>query len=173
LRQLRGLKSYRANGDPTPRSVKAHPDVRKITKQQCDDRQRKPQPPCALPKVIISQRANDADRETNSEPNRLPSDEKIDVSMAVARKRTRAKKHDDPDNEKSQDGEKKDISALTMHNQVERACCFVWRTSFFFSLGFGAFPFVVFGFVALGINSFWPIRNLCASWIWLSAIRSS
>ncbi len=123
--------------------------------------------------MIINQRGNDADRKPNSEPNRLPSDEKIDVSVAVARKRARAKKHDNPDNEKSQHGEKKDIGALTMHNQVERSCCLVWRTSFFFSLGFAAFPFVVFGFVALGINSFWPIRNLRASSIWLSAIRSS
>ena len=120
--------------------------------------------------MIISQRTNDADRKPNSEPNRLPSDEKIDVSVAVAGKRTRAKKHDNPNDEKPQHGEKKNIGTLTMHNQVERAFCFVSRTSLF--LGFAAFPFVVFDFVALGINSFWPIRNLRASSIWLSAIRS-
>jgi len=59
--------------------------------------------------------------------------------MTVARKRARAKEHDNPDYEKSQHSEKKDIGALTMHGYVERACCLVWRTSFFFSLGFFAF----------------------------------
>ena len=93
--------------------------------------------------------------------------------MTVTSKRARAKEHDNTDNEKSQHGEKKNIGALTMHGYVERACCFAWRTSFFFSLGFTAFPFVVFGFVVLGINSFWPIRNLRGSSIWLSSIKSS
>ena len=147
--------------------------MRKIAERQCDKRQREPQPPCALPKVIINHRGKDADCKPNPEPNRLPFDEKINVSMTVARKRARAKEHDNPDNEKSQHSEEKDIGALTMHGYVERACCLVWRTSFFFSLGFVAFPFVAFGFVVLGINSFWPIRNLRGSSIWLRAIKSS
>src|SRR4029450_1359837 len=53
LRQFRRLKRYRPEADPAARSVKAHSDMRKIAKRQCDERQRKPQPPCALPKVII------------------------------------------------------------------------------------------------------------------------
>ena len=147
--------------------------MRKIAKQQSDQRQRKPQPPRALPKVIVNERRKDADRKANSEPNRLPPNEKIDVSVTVPRKRTRAEEHDNSDNEKSQHSEKKDIGALTMHGQVECACFFAWRTSLFFSLAFAAFSFVVFGFVVLGINSFWPTRSLRASSIWLSAIRSS
>jgi hypothetical protein len=122
--------------------------------------------------VIVNQRSKDADSKANSEPNRLSSDEKIDVSMTVARKCACAEQHDNPDNEKSQHSEKKDIGALTMHGQVERAFCFAWRTSLFFR-GFAVFSFVVFGFVVLGINSSWPIRNLRGSSIWLSAIRSS
>ena len=65
--------------------------------------------------MIIDQRGKDADHESNPEPNRLPFDEKINVSMAVTRKRARAEKHDDADDEQSQHGEKKDIGALTMH----------------------------------------------------------
>ena len=109
----------------------------------------------------------------NPEPNCLAFDEKINISVTIARKRARAKEHDNPDNEKSQHSEKKNIGALTMHGYVERAFCFAWRTSFFFSLAFTAFPSVFFGFVVLGINSFWPIRNLRGSSIWLSSIKSS
>src|SRR5262249_47864504 len=153
----------RTNGDPTTRSVETHSDVWKITKGQSHHGEAKPQPPSALPKVIVNERSKDADGKANSEPNGLPSDEKIDVSMTVARKSTCAKEHDNPDNKKSQHGEKKDIGTLTMHSQVERIFCFESRTSLFFSLGFAAFPLVVFDFVVLGINSSRPIRSLRGS----------
>ena len=135
----------------------------KIAKPQSNEREGKPQPPCALPNVIVNERGKNADRKTNSEPNSLPPDEKINVSMTVARKSACAKEHDNPDNKKSKHSEKKDIGALTMHGQVECAFCFESRTSFFFSLGFAAFPLVVFDFVVLGINSFRPIRSLRGS----------
>jgi hypothetical protein len=52
--------------------------------------------------VVVDQRNEDADDQSNPEPNRLSLDKKVNVSMAVARKGTRAEKHDDPDDEQSQ-----------------------------------------------------------------------
>jgi len=73
--------------------------------------------------VVINQRGKDADPKANPEPNCLPSDEKINISVTIARKRARAKEHDNPDNEKSQHSEKKEYRRLTMHGYVERAFC--------------------------------------------------
>ena len=52
--------------------------------------------------MVVDQRNEDADHQSNPEPNRLPLDEKINVSMAIERKGARAEKHDDADNEQPQ-----------------------------------------------------------------------
>ncbi len=51
----------------------------------------------------------------DSEPNRLASDEKVNIAMTVARKGTRAEKHDDADDEHAEHGQKQDVSTFTMH----------------------------------------------------------
>ena len=84
---------------PAARTVDSHPKVRNVAKYQIDQGERKPKPPCPLPEVVVDQRNEGADHKPNPEPNRLPLDEKINVSMAIKGKRTRAEKHDDADDE--------------------------------------------------------------------------
>jgi hypothetical protein len=69
-----------------------------------------------LPEVIVDQRSKGAHDKAYPEPDRLPSYKKINISMAVARKRTRTEKHDNANDEQSQHGKEKDIGAFTMHD---------------------------------------------------------
>src|SRR6266542_5143027 len=100
--------------------------MREIAGRQSDKRERKPKPPCPLPEVIVNQRSKRADDKAYPEPDRLPSYEKINVSMTVARKRTCAEKHDNANDEQSQHSKKKDIGAFTMHNKLCAACLLFW-----------------------------------------------
>src|SRR6266566_1921953 len=93
------LKGNSSESYPTARTVDAHSNMREVAKRQSDKREGEPKPPCPLPEVIVGQRSKRADDKSNPEPKRLPFDEKINVAMAVARKRTRTKKHDDADGE--------------------------------------------------------------------------
>jgi len=52
--------------------------------------------------VVVDQRNEDANYQSNPEPNRLPLDEKINISMTIARKGARAEQHDDTDDEQPQ-----------------------------------------------------------------------
>jgi hypothetical protein len=75
-----------------------------------------------LPEVIVDQRSKGAHDKAYPEPDRLPSYEKINISMAVTRKRTRAEKHDNANDEQSQHSKEKDIGAFTMHGSYTPAC---------------------------------------------------
>src|SRR6266446_4648242 len=92
--------------------------MREIAKRQSDKCERKPKPPCPLPEVIVDQRSKGAHDKAYPEPDRLPSYEKINISMAVTRKRTRTEKHDNANDEQSQHSKEKDIGAFTMHDQL-------------------------------------------------------
>jgi hypothetical protein len=101
LCHLGGLKSHQPNSDPAARTIDSHPDMRHVTERQHDYCEHKPKPPGSLPKVVVDKRRQSAEKKTNPNPSRLPLYEKIDVSMTGARKRARAEKHHDADDEQA------------------------------------------------------------------------
>src|SRR5947209_2754104 len=90
--------------------------MRHETEPECNERDGKPNPPSVLPKMVIEQRCRDANRQSNTEPNRLSFDEKINVAVRIPRKRARAEKHDDADDEHREHREEKEVSALALHH---------------------------------------------------------
>src|ERR1700730_8671503 len=112
---FRRLKSDGANSDPAARAVDAHAEVRSETKRKRNKSEPEPNPPSALPKMIIDERGGCTNDKANSQPKGLAFDEKINITVTVARKGTRAKKHYDPAHEKTEHGQKQKISALAMH----------------------------------------------------------
>ena len=115
LRNLRGLKTELTEANPPARTVNAHSEMRNEAKRQRNECETKPKPPCPLPKMVIDERSDRADGQPDSEPNRLASDEEVNIAMTVARKGARAEKHDDADDEHAEHGQKQDVSAFTMH----------------------------------------------------------
>ena len=71
------------------------------TKQQASatSAETKPDPPGALPKMVIDQRARRCRRRSRRRARPPAFHEKVDVAMAVARERARAEKHDDADDQ--------------------------------------------------------------------------
>jgi hypothetical protein len=115
LRDFGGLKRHRAQADPAPRTIDAHPEVRHETKRERNEGEAKPDPPGPQPEMVIDDGTNRADDKSHTQPDRLALDEKIHVAMAVFRKSARAGKHDDADGEHPQNSQAQKISALAMH----------------------------------------------------------
>jgi hypothetical protein len=103
-----------------------------------------------LPEVIVDQRSKRACDQPNSEPNRLSFYEEINVSMAVVGKRTRAEKHDNADDQQSQDSQEKNVGTFCDTWFTYGAALRLTGANFLFSLAFG-------------IESFCPIFNLRGS----------
>ena len=89
--------------------------MRNKTEREGDQGDAKPNPPSALPKMIIQQGCCRTNHQPYGQPKSLTFDKKIDIAMAVACKRARAKKHDNADDKHAKHGDKQDISAFTMH----------------------------------------------------------
>ena len=121
--------------------------MRHKTKSEHAQRQGKPKPPGALPKMVVDERRNHAGRQSNPEPNGLPLDEKINVAVCVPGKSAGTEKHHNADDEHCEHSQKKKMCAFSVHQ-----------------------PF--FAFLA-GMISFWPTFNLRGSSIWLAASKSS
>src|SRR5947207_9493513 len=102
FRDLRRLETERPESDPAARTVNPNPDMRDITKGERNRGHAQPDPPGALPKMVIDQRGGDADGQTNTEPDGLAFQEKQCVAVAIAGKSARAEKHHDADDQKSQ-----------------------------------------------------------------------
>src|SRR5262249_47926378 len=96
-----------------------HPDVRKIAERQRNKCNQEPEPPCALPKMVINERSQRAGDESGAKPDSLSPDKEIDIAMAIPGKRTCAEKHDDADNEQTQYRQEEDICAFTGHDQID------------------------------------------------------
>ena len=90
----------------------------KIAERQRNKCNQEPEPPCALPKVVINKSGERASHKSGPEPNRLPPDKEINIAVAVPGKRTCAEKHDDADDEQPQHREEQDIRAFTRHGQM-------------------------------------------------------
>ena len=91
------------------------PEGREKAERQPDKRERKPNPPGALPEMVIDQRRDGAGDQTQPEPEGVPAEEIIDIVMAVFRKSAGAEKNHDADGEQAEDSEKQDVGALPMH----------------------------------------------------------
>ena len=115
FRNLRRLKTNRAESDPAAGAVDPHSDVRNETKYERDRSDTQPNPPGSLPEVIINQGRSDTNDQTNSEPNRLVFEEKVRVAMAVFGKSAGAEKHHDADDEQSQHRNEQEVSAFSVH----------------------------------------------------------
>src|SRR5437868_5473900 len=115
LGNLRWLKTDWAESDPTPRAVDPHSNVRNETQNEHDRGDTDPQPPSALPEMVIDQRRRSAGSEPHSEPRRFVLEEKIRLVMAVLRKSAGAKKHHDADVEQSQHRNKGELIAFPIH----------------------------------------------------------
>ena len=88
---------------------------RKKTKDESNQRNRKPNVPRALPKMVIDQCPRDASRQTNPEPHGVFTHVKINVALAVAGESAGTEKDHNPDREQSEDSEKQDVGALPVH----------------------------------------------------------
>ena len=102
FRNLRRLKTNRAEPDPAARAVDAHSEMRDETKDQRDGGDGQPDPPSPLPEMVIDHSARDANREAYSKPKRLMFEKKVRVAMTVLRKSAGAEKHYDADDEQSE-----------------------------------------------------------------------
>src|SRR5205085_2512785 len=74
-----------------------------------------PQPPGALPEMVIDHRRCDAKSEANSKPDRLMFEKKVRIAMTVLGKSAGAEKHHDADDEQSQHRNKQEVSAFPIH----------------------------------------------------------
>ena len=89
--------------------------MRNETKHERDYGQTEPEPPGALPEMIVDQGRESTDSQSDSEPNSLAFDEKIDVAVTIAGKSAGAEKHDDADHEHDEHGHEHEICAFAMH----------------------------------------------------------
>ena len=115
LRDFRWLEGETGKPNPAARAIDAQTERRHETEDQRHDGQAKPDPPGACPEMIIGERGERADDQPNPEPHRLAFHEKVIVAMAVLRERAGAEEHDDADDQHREHGQRKDVSALTMH----------------------------------------------------------
>ena len=92
------------------------PEGREKAERQPDKPERKPNPPGALPEMVIDQRRDGAGDQTQPEPEGMPLEEIIDIALAVLRESAGAEKNDDADRQQAEDSEKQDIGALPMHD---------------------------------------------------------
>jgi hypothetical protein len=115
LRDFRRLKCEGTESDPTARTVDAHSKVRHEAKRESDEGQAEPDPPRPLPEMVVDKGCHGADNEANAEPDHLSLYEKIDVTVTVARERTRAEKHDDADDQHAENCQEQKIGTLAMH----------------------------------------------------------
>ena len=90
-------------------------NVRDKAKRQHHRRNRKPNPPGALPEMVVHHRGYGADDEPHPKPRRLAFDEKINIAMRIARESARAKQHNDADHEHQQHRDEHDVGAFAMH----------------------------------------------------------
>src|SRR5207244_8327711 len=106
FRDLRWLKTNRPESTPATRAVDPHSDVRNETKYKRDRCDAEPNPPRALPEMVIHQRRRDANSEAHSKPERLVLEKKVGVDMAILGKSVVAEKHHDVvyDQPKHRDG---------------------------------------------------------------------
>jgi hypothetical protein len=79
---------------------------RKKAKRQSAEGEGKPNPPGALPEMIIDQRRNGAGDQTQTEPEGVPAEEIINIVMTVLSKGTGTEKNHDADGEETKDSEK-------------------------------------------------------------------
>jgi hypothetical protein len=78
--------------------------MRNKAKDQGDECDAKPQPPGALPKMVIHHRSQGAGNQPNSEPEPLALDKKVNVTVTVVGKGACAKKHHDTDDKQAEHG---------------------------------------------------------------------
>src|SRR5262249_43694883 len=112
LRDLRWLKANRAESNPAAGAVDPHSDVRHVTQCQRGCGHADPNPPRALPEMVIDQRSRDAKHETDAEPDRLAFEEEQRVAVTIAGKSARAEKHYDADDQEAQHRNEQEVSAF-------------------------------------------------------------
>src|SRR5438270_13623109 len=83
FRDFGWLKTHRPKSDPPPRTVDAHSDMRDVTTGQRDQCNAQPNPPRALPKMIINQRRCNAHDQPDAQPDGLSLEEKQSVAVTV------------------------------------------------------------------------------------------
>src|SRR4030095_12946086 len=94
------------------------PEGRKKAERQPAEGEGKPNPPGALPEMVIDQRRHGAGDQTQTEPESVPAEEIINIVMTVLRKGAGAKKNHDADSEEAKDREKQNVSDLPAHPLV-------------------------------------------------------
>ena len=116
FRDLRWLKTNRPESNPATRAVDPHSDVRNETKYERDRCNAEPNPPRALPEMVIDQRRRDANSEAHSKPERLVLEKKVGVAMAILGKSAGAEKHHDADDEQPKHRNEQEVSASPIHD---------------------------------------------------------
>ena len=139
LGKLGGLAGDAVKFEPAPGAIDLMPEGREKTKRQPDEREGKPDPPGALPEMVIDQGRGGAGGKANPEPHGVAAEEIIDVVMAVFREGAGAEKNHDADREQAEDSEKQDVGALALHRAVSAFVSLIWLC---WSVGRGCGVFV-------------------------------
>ena len=91
------------------------PEGREKTEGKANQGEREPDPPGALPEMVIDQGGDAAGNHPDPEPERVPAEEIINVVVTVSRESAGAEKDHDADGKQAEDSEKQDVGALAMH----------------------------------------------------------
>src|ERR1700758_3751669 len=85
LRKLRRLKGKPVEAYPPPRTIDPESNVRNKTESKRDQCESEPEPPCALPEMVVNQRGDNADNKADPKPDSLALEKKISVAVRIAR----------------------------------------------------------------------------------------
>jgi len=117
LCKIRRLKSNQWKFYPSTRTVDPEPDVGHKAKGQEDGRGGKPHPPCALPELVVDDRANHAGDDADAEPEGLAFQKVNGIAMAVLREGARAEKHHESEDDQRRHGKDQEVDAFAMHDR--------------------------------------------------------
>jgi hypothetical protein len=91
------------------------PKRREETEGKAGNGERKPDPPGALPEMVVDQGGNAAGNHPQSKPERVSAQEIVNVVVTVSREGAGAEQDHNSNGKQTENSEKQDVRALAMH----------------------------------------------------------
>ena len=115
LGQFAWLEGHEAEIEPAPGTIDSHADGGDEAENKQESGSGEPDPPGALPPVIIHHGCDNANAGSDNHPKGLAFDKVEHVAAAVLCKGTGAEEHDDADGDKAKHADQQDIDGVTIH----------------------------------------------------------